>query len=258
MKRIVLLIFSLLPLLVAAQKDSLSSGVYYWKEPVNKGSAPSAAILFEGSTHAMEWMQVSANTIQSSKNKKSNGFKDVPRNEEWFIIIKSGMMNISVSDSSYSISAGSLVLLLPGQKYSYLNANKSPCSYFLFKYRSKQPADMARGNASGGSVITSWDSIEFKPGEKGGRRNFFERPTAMFKRIEAHVTTLKGGLASHAPHTHVPAEFSVVIEGKTEMEIGGRVYKGNQGDIYYATSGILHGIKNAGTENCSYFAIQFE
>ena len=126
------------------------------------------------------------------------------------------------------------------------------------KYLSKNAADVKRGNAAGGSLIKDWAKINFKPHDKGGIRNFFERPTAMCKRMEMHATTLNPGLKSHDPHTHRAAEIVLMIKGNTQMQIGQKFYKGKAGAVYFLGSNILHGIKNEGTTPAVYFAFQFE
>jgi (S)-ureidoglycine aminohydrolase len=125
------------------------------------------------------------------------------------------------------------------------------------RYRSRE-RDLTGGSVAGGSLIKNWDKIVFKPHEKGGRRDFFDTPTAMCKRFEMHVTTLKPGLKSHDPHTHTANEIIIVIDGKTEMQIGNNFFKGKAGSVYFLGSNILHGIGNDGGETCSYFAFQFE
>jgi (S)-ureidoglycine aminohydrolase len=126
------------------------------------------------------------------------------------------------------------------------------------KYRSRLPADKERSKRAGGSIIKDWSKIEFKAHDRGGVRSFFERPTAMLKRLEMHVTTLNAGLKSHEPHTHPAKEIIVMTEGNTEMQIGEKFFKGREGSVYFLESGILHGIRNTGTTSCTYFAIQFE
>jgi (S)-ureidoglycine aminohydrolase len=255
MKRLVFIVILLTPVFCFSQQDSIAPGVYSWKEPVRKKSKNfSSAVLFEGKTHDMEWLQMNANLLFPSKTKTK---VDVPANEEQLLIIKSGKL-IIWRDSSYPMSAGSVALFLPGETYSLQNEDKDDCVYYVMKYRSKAPADMERGTAAGGSLIKEWNKIEFKQNDKGGRRDFFERPTALCKRFEMHVTTLKGRLKSHDPHAHKAKEIILVINGKTEMQIGGKTYKGEAGSVYFLPSNILHGIRNDGEETCSYFAFQFE
>jgi len=255
MKRVVSIAILLTPLFGFSQQDSIAPGVYSWKEPVQKNSKDfSSTGLFEGKTYNMEWLQMNANVLLPSKGKTK---VNVPGNEEQLLIIKSGKMIIG-RDSSYAMSAGSVALFLPGETYSLQNEDKDYCRYYLMRYRSKAPIDMERGVAAGGSLIREWSKIGFKQTDKGGRRDFFERPTAMCPRFEMHVTTLNGGLRSHDPHMHKAKEIILVINGKTEMQIGNKSYKGEGGSVYFIPSNILHGIRNDGEETCSYFAFQFE
>ncbi len=256
MKKTVFLIICLAPLLVAAQNDSLISKVYEWKQPTgNINNKISSAVLFEGSGGDMQWIQM--NAVELGTSGSSNKFT-VPANEEQLYIVKRGTLTVGTNDSTYSLIRGSIVLLLPGQNFSIQNKGVAPCNYYIMKYRSRRPTDLQRGKDSGGSFVKDWNKIVFKPNEKGGGRSYFQRPTAMCKRMEMHVTTLNAGLKSHAAHTHHAAEMIVVIDGKTEMQIGQRFYQGKKGDVYYLGSYVLHGIRNIGTESCTYFAIQFE
>lgn len=241
-----LIILMVFPLFVIAQKDSVLSGVYQWKE---------SSILLEGKVHDFEWMQISTHTL---KNKARSDWQKVPVDLEYLLIIRSGKMVIGLNDSAHILGPGSTTLLMPGQHFSILTQNAEPVTYYLFKYRSKQPANLRRGLQYGGSLVKNWDSIVFKPHDKGGIRNYFERATAMCKRLEIHVTTLKEAIKSHEPHTHRAEEIVLMIEGSTEMQIGKDFYKGRSGDLYYLGSNMLHAIRNEGTKPCMYFAIQFD
>ena len=256
MKKGFSLLYILLPLFVIAQQDSLLSGMYQWKEPKKQGQKNiSSAILFEGKVHDMEWLQMSANVLTPSTIKSN---VNVPGDQEHLIIIKSGTISLGINNSTYSIGAGSIALLMPGDTLSLQNQGREACKYYLMKYRSKLPIDVERGKTSGGSFVKDWKQIEYKPHDKGGRRDFFERPTTMCKRFEMHVSTLKEALKSHDPHTHKAEEIVLVTEGKTEMQIGNTFYKGGEGSIYYLGSNVPHAIQNNGKGNTTYFAFQFE
>lgn len=254
MKRMIALFYLLFPLFCLAQQDSLLSGVYNWKEPKGKNVNGASVVLFEGQAHAMEWLQVSANVLAASIEERKNA-TTVPANEEQMIIIKSGTMSIVIGDSSYPIGTGSVVSLMPGENYLLSNA---ACSYYTIKYRSSLPADAARGKAAGSSKVINWDTVAFKAHDKGGRRDFIDRPTALSRRVEVHASTLKPGLKSHNPHTHISPEMVLVTEGQTEMQIGNQFYPGKVGSIYFLASNNLHAIQNKGSGNCTYFAIQLE
>jgi (S)-ureidoglycine aminohydrolase len=251
MKRLIVLFF-FIPVLVLAQKDSVLSGAYSWQQPAVQKGKISSIVLLEGKVHDFEWMQFAANSIAGKTEIKQTS----PANQEQLLIVRSGAVTIYVGDSTFLLTANSVAVLMPGEKYSLSNTATTAAEFFTMKYRSKKPADAQRG---GTSFVKIWERIPFKPNNiGGGRRDFFERPTVMQKRFEMHVTTLKEGLKSHEPHTHPAEEIILVIEGETEMQIGNSIMKTSAGGFYYAGSNVLHGIKTIGTKSSTYFAIQFE
>lgn len=255
-RKTVLLFCLLSQLLVNAQRDSILSGVYDWKQPVaTKEKNIKTAVLFEGVVHDMEWLKVSANELVFSN---TNNKMTVPANEEHLYIVKNGTLNININDSGNDLVGGSIALLMPGESFFLQNKNTEPCGYYVMKYRSRLPMDMDRGKKAGGSFVKDWNKIEFKPHDRGGIRNYFERATAMSKRFEMHVTTLKGSIKSHEPHTHRAEEIVLMIEGNTEMQIGQQFYQGKNGSVFYLGSNVSHAIRNKNTEPCMYFAFQFE
>ena len=242
--------------LAFAQLPVISSKMYSWKEPTGKRENNIVSeVLFEGSAYDMEYLQMSANAITPAKEKTS---LQVPNDEEHLLIVKTGILTIGFKDSTWSIGGGSIVVLMPGEKYALQNKSPDACTFYRMKYRSKLPMDLVRGQASGGSFVKDWNKIPFKPHDKGGIRNYFEKKTAMSKRFEMHVTTLKEGIKSHEPHTHRAEEIVLVIENKTEMQMDDQFYKGGAGDIYYLGSNVSHAIRNDGKGTCTYFAFQFE
>jgi (S)-ureidoglycine aminohydrolase len=235
---------------------------YSWKTPLEKqGKNILSTQLLKGRGYDMEYLQLDACALQSTKKKIS---LQVPGEEEYLFIIKSGKLILSFGDSTWTIGPGSIALLMPHEKYSLKNSSVNPCLYYLMKYRSKSSPDASRGKLSGGSFVRDWNKLVFRKHDRGGVRSYFEKPTAMCKRFEMHVTTLKEGLKSHDPHTHRAEEIILMLEdaeggkSKTEMQIGERFFSGEAGDLFFAGSNVLHGIRNDGAVPCSYFAFQFE
>jgi (S)-ureidoglycine aminohydrolase len=235
---------------------------YSWKTPTEKeGKNNLSTVIFEGAGHDMEYLQMSACLISPSKRETA---LRVPANEEYLIIVKSTPLTISFRDSTWTLTPGSIALLLPEEKFAIHNRTKEPGRYYLMKYRSKAPVDLRRGEASGGSFVKDWNKLPLNKHDRGGVRRYFEKPTAMCKRFEMHVTTLNEGLKSHDPHTHRAEEIVLMLEdtegsnGKTEMQIGEQFFSGEAGDMYYLGSNVLHGVRNEGDTPCSYFAYQFE
>lgn len=254
MNKIVLLFFFLMPVFVFAQVDSVLSGSYKWQEPSVKKNGISSLVLLEGKVHDFDWMQVIANYLDPSPN----GIKQiVAPNEEHLLIIKSGTLQLKFADSSFMLTAGSVAVLMPGERI--LINSTSPCSFYWFRYRNKAPMDLERGKKNGGSFVRIWETIPFVTNNiGGGRRDFFNKPTAMQKRFEMHVTTLKEGIKSHEPHTHRAEEIVLIIDGDTEMQLGDGIVNVAVGGFYYLETNVSHAIKNIGTKPSIYFAFQFE
>jgi (S)-ureidoglycine aminohydrolase len=255
MKRIIFNISILASWWVVILYDPISSGVYGWKEPAQSiDKNLKSSVLFEGSTQHMEWLQMNAGKIKRSTTKIK---VTAPENEEYLYIIKKGTLNVSMNDSSASLVPGSMILVTPGKNLFIQNNNSAPCEYYVMKYRNKAGVDKENVEKDR-SFMRDWNKIEFKPHDKGGVRNYFETATVMCKRLEMHVTTLKAGLKSHDPHRHAAEEIILMMDGRTEMQIGENFYKGREGSVFFMNSNVLHGIKNEGPTPCTYFAFQFE
>ncbi|MEK6398066.1 MAG: cupin domain-containing protein [Terriglobus sp.] len=73
--------------------------------------------------------------------------------------------------------------------------------------------------------------------------------------IEMHNTTLNPGMAPHPPHQHMHSEWLFIREGNMEWLIDGKWQPAQAGDILFASSMKLHGLKNVGTTTASYFVM---
>lgn len=248
-----LVICCLLSFSAQAKKDSVLSGAYNWQQPAFQNNKISTAVLMEGKVQDFEWMQLSANTLFGGIEIANT----VPIDQEILIISKSGAMFIRFGDSSFLLTANSVVVLMPGEKYYLSNFATSISHFYAMKYRRKVAGNDNKSHNN--SFVKLWEKIPFKPNNKGGgRRDFFEQSTVLQKRFEMHVTTLKEGMKSHEPHTHRAEEIVLVIEGDTEMQIGEKFYSVQTGGFYYLGSNVLHAIKTTGAKSSTYFAIQFE
>jgi len=254
MKR-VLLLFVIVPAFLHAQTDTVLSGVYHWITPETEMIPHiKGAVLFEGRAYDMEWMQV--NSVEITAAREAIPIR-TPGDEEQVVIVKQGKLDIELNGTRSQLDKGSVIVLMPGENFLLSSIPESSLFYVL-RYRSKLPPENERGRKEGGSFVRDWNSIPFKPHDKGGVRSFFEKPTVMCRRLEMHVTTLNAGIRSHEPHTHRAEEIVLMMEGETEMQIGQAFKQGSGGDLYYLGSNVLHAIQNTGKQPCTYFAIQFD
>jgi (S)-ureidoglycine aminohydrolase len=240
--------------ILIAQKSILPSQVYKWNLDFNASADKiQTSTIFTGkggvlSNHTMKGIMLGA--YQKLKIKKS---KEIER----FYIVKSGLARINLNQQNTALNRGSVVCVLPGDELEIINALETPLALYEMSSEAKETINIVRGEKAGGSFITHWDDITFKPSDKGGVRQFFDRPTATLNRFDIHVTQLNVGFKSHDPHTHVNEEIILMLDGNAEMQIGNDHQKANPGDVVLLGSNILHNLTNVGTSPCLYFAIQW-
>jgi (S)-ureidoglycine aminohydrolase len=236
--------------------DNVESKVYSFSEAkIEKTSSGEKRQLIDGETTHLENFAIHTTMLEPGKAPHGS---QIHTDYEEIVFVKEGRIEMMINETKKVLGPGSVALILPGDEHGIVNTSESQATYYIIKYKSKAAMDVERGKKAGGSILVDWESLEFKPHSRGGRRNFFDRKSAMSERIEMHATTLNPGIKSHEPHTHAPAEIIVMMEGTTEMEIDGKVYPGEVGDIYFLGSNIPHAIRNTGDKPCMYLAFQWE
>lgn len=142
------------------------------------------------------------------------------------------------------------------------NHGDKPATYFVFNFSSATtagfkgqpplPADSARL----GSSIFQWDQLKAETTKTGGRRAVFDLSTATLAHFECHITTIKAGLAPHAPHHHPDEEFLLLKEGQLDVTINGVTQRATPGTIVFISSGDEHGWRNAGDTDATYYVMR--
>jgi (S)-ureidoglycine aminohydrolase len=240
--------------LLQAQQNSLQSKVYQWNINNNDNAAKvQKSTLFSGEGGVLAKHTMIGISIPTGKKWEGK----VTAQKEKFYIIKTGIADIALNDQKSQLNRGSVVCVLPGDKIQIKNNGNDLLQLYEMSYSAGEKINIERGVKAGGSFITLWDNIKFKPHERGGVRQFFDRPTAMLNRFDIHVTQLNVGFKSHEPHTHVNEEIILMLDGNAEVQIGTTHQKANPGDVVLYGSNILHNITNIGSIPCLYFAIQW-
>ena len=109
-----------------------------------------------------------------------------------------------------------------------------------------------------GSRTWVWESLPFRPGPLGGRREVNNSPSATLRVFESHVTTLNPGLRSHAPHRHGQEEFIIIKEGTLEASINGRTQRAGPGSIFFFAAHDAHNSTNVGDTPATYLVFNFQ
>lgn len=237
------------------QLEPVNSGVYKWADhPVKQGEMRESRKILEGSSPHFSYLR-----IHSTTQFPGAAPSTAHANEEFeeCIIVKEGTMKATIEGRSSILEAGGVILLMPQQMHSLENVGDTNLTYYVMKYASKKKMNVARGQASGGSLMLNKDSLVFKRSTRGGGISYFDRPTAMCDRFEMHITQLNQKGPSHKPHAHIETEIILVLSGETEMTIDGNEYQATAGDFYFMDSQLLHGVRNATDQPCSYFAFKW-
>ena len=108
-----------------------------------------------------------------------------------------------------------------------------------------------------GSGVHAWESLTVEKTASGERRAVFDAATATVDRLETHVKTLAAGNAPHAAHRHPDEELVFVREGVVEATINGVSSLAPAGSVIFFASNDLHGMRNAGTSQASYFVLRW-
>jgi XRE family transcriptional regulator, regulator of sulfur utilization len=114
----------------------------------------------------------------------------------------------------------------------------------------KQPELLASG-------VYAWESLPVEKTATGERRAVFDAATHTVDRLETHVTTVRPGTSLHAPHRHPDEELMYVREGVLEATINGVSQRAPAGSVIFFASNDLHGVRNAGDTDASYFVLRW-
>jgi (S)-ureidoglycine aminohydrolase len=208
-------------------------------------------ILKNEQTDFMEKISIHHSTLKPGHKLRPSHAQEI---DEELIIIQDGLLTVTIEGQTKELGAGSVLLIMPKDMQQMNNLSNKDVNYFVLIYKSKSPREKEEIVKS---QIVDWTNLIFKPHDKGGRRDFFDRPTAMFNRVEMHVTTLNEGLNSHLPHKHIAEEMILLVDGNARMQIGEHFYEGSKGDLFFLPSNQLHNLTNIGKGPTTYFAFQF-
>jgi (S)-ureidoglycine aminohydrolase len=232
-----------------AQTAPVSSSVYSWDSSIAKNN--SSKKIFDGSGTILSTHTMNGVSIVKGKPYSVSGSA-----VEKFFIVKNGPVKVQLNDTTAVLDRGSVVSVIPGDKVIF-TAQGASAQLYEMTYTSIAAADPGRGKQAGGSFMIDWNNIVFKPHDKGGVRQFFDRKTVMLNRFDIHVTTLNPNNKSHDPHTHKNEEIILMLQGNAEMQIGTDHQKANAGDVVFLGSNVLHNLTNVGNVPCVYYAIQW-
>lgn len=183
--------------------------------------------------------------------------------QEEFIILKEGTLDASINGKVERVEAGSILFFASNDWHNVTNVGDQPATYLVFNLATAATNSAPKGGATAAAVpgiqvstVFHWDKLEAKPNAKGARREIVNAPTTTLANWEGHVTTLKAGEVPHPAHTHPDEELVIVKEGLMEVTINGVTQRGGPGSIFFYGSGDLHGMKNVGAGEATYYVFR--
>lgn len=247
--------FFLVLISIAATETILPSSTYEWANlKVKKTNNTEVRQFIKSSTKTLESLNVFATTVNPNDNFKVGS--TIGGQEELFIL-KEGKIKFNQNGQDMVFNAGTVILFPPGVNRVIENESNSKVSYYTIKWKS--PANHVNNIKlkSDQPIIYDWNKIEFKKTAKGGTRAIMRSPTQTLLELEIHATTLNEGEKSHDEHMHPDEEMLIVRFGQVEELIKGNPFLLGPGSLIFLSSNDLHGIRNAGSGQCEYYAIRW-
>lgn len=245
MKKIIVITVFLFQTVLLFAQSQIQTKVYKWSS--------GKTAMFEGAGAIFSKQVLNGHAIAGGKKIK---FNTGANGDELFFIIKYGPVHVVLNGVAHDLEKGSVVFLLPGDDLVFQNKRKDDVEIYEMQLSAEIP-DHVRGKAAGPSFVMDWFDMTFKPHERGGVRQLFDRKIVMSNRFDIHITTLNPGLSSHLPHTHKTEEIILMIDGEGEMVLGESKQRIVTGDAAWVESSIPHNITNTGKRPAVYFAIQW-
>ncbi len=84
----------------------------------------------------------------------------------------------------------------------------------------------------------------------------FNGPTKQLAALASGFVTLEPGALPHPPHRHPEEEIMIVGEGTGEFSINGVATQVKVGDMVFAESNVLHGVRNTGKTQMTFYFIK--
>ena len=254
-----LILFSVLSMgifLMNEVSNQVKSVVYSWNAfEVTKQETRESRPILEGSTTHLEFFKVHATTLYPGQMPHAS---HAHGEDEELILVRQGQIKITTEKTGKILGPGGISLILPGEEHGLENIGTSEAIYYIMKFRSKLPMDIQRSMDAGGSILIDRSELGFIAHDKGGRWNYYDRPTVSCSDFEMHATRLLAGMKSHAPHTHVQEEIILMLEGDATMHIDGKEFKTSAGDVIFLDANVPHAITNTSDMACEYFAFQWK
>lgn len=107
------------------------------------------------------------------------------------------------------------------------------------------------------SSVVKADSLSPEGAAPGAKAYVhFNGPTTQLAALASGLVTLEPGAQPHPPHQHPEEEIMIVGEGTGEFFINGAATQVKVGDMVFAESNVLHGVRNTGKTRMTFYFVK--
>lgn len=107
------------------------------------------------------------------------------------------------------------------------------------------------------SSVAKAESLEAEGSAPGAKAYVhFNGPTKQLSALASGLVTLEPGAQPHPPHRHPEEEIMIVGEGTGEFFINGVATPVKVGDMVFAESNVLHGVRNTGQTRMTFYFVK--
>jgi quercetin dioxygenase-like cupin family protein len=107
------------------------------------------------------------------------------------------------------------------------------------------------------SSVVKADSLHAEGAAPGAKAYVhFNGPTKQLSALASGLVTLEPGAQPHPPHRHPEEEIMIVGEGTGEFFINGVATPVKVGDMVFAESNELHGVRNTGQTRMTFYFVK--
>ena len=124
------------------------------------------------------------------------------------------------------------------------------------KAEAEAAGDTPKANALSRSETFRYDQLPVADLADGGTmRRVISGVLVTGEYIEVHESMLPPGKMPHPPHRHANSEILFIREGQLEFLNDGKPEPVGPGGVVFTASNVLHGLKNIGDTQATYFVI---
>lgn len=107
------------------------------------------------------------------------------------------------------------------------------------------------------SSVVKEESLQAEGAAPGAKAYVhFNGPTKQLSALASGLVTLEPGAQPHPPHRHPEEEIMIVGEGTGEFFINGIATPVKVGDMVFAESNELHGVRNTGQTRMTFYFVK--